>query len=531
MHHPVIIIGAGPGGLTLALKLAQFGIRALVIDKELSRSPFTKALTLQPRTLEVLDDLGLLDLFVAHGNVIDKTDFFSNGSFVGSIQYGNLPSKCGCLLSITQPDSGKILEEAAAAHGIEVLRGVECIDVLIDGSVGCVKVKNTVTGKEETLKADYIIASDGGRSFVRSLFLKRNALKLTHEFRYDSNFIMGDFEMNDYPFPRNQRNTYFKNNAIFGLIPMVYPSVRVVAFGLRNEKDPSPKNEEFDQMAREMELCLDMSQGKWLSRFYPSRFMLDRFRIGPLFFVGDAAHIISPIGAQGMNLSIEDGYNLAWKLGMVLARGVDSSILDSYQQERMASAKLVLEETDQLHKKLSSSLRNLLFRLQLKLLKQPSTSDFVLLKQTQFYIDYPSIQVCKKKKSAFYSGGRLINGKCLRPERTTLFDHLAKDHWTVLINGESAEAVSLDSILKECKNQGSASFLFLSSGNRCEHPLPSLTLNPGDPLCERLKHSAPILVISPDKYVFRSYSIQQWKEEGMKQSNFFSEVLSTSRSV
>ncbi len=486
----VVIVGAGPGGLVLALTLSQFGIKPILIDKEKERSHFTKALTLQPRTLELMQSFHLLERFKEKGNLIRKTQFFANKIHVGSIEYGNLPSSCGFLLSITQPESESILESALKEKGIVIQRGVGCTDVEIRKGKAFVKVERVDSQRQEVYEADYVIAADGGKSTLRSLFLKKGDLQLTHEVRYDSNFIMGDFRMENYPFPRDERYTYFKNRAIYALIPMTYPYVRVVAFGLQGAADLTPRLEEFSFAIKEgIGTDLDITQGEWLSRFYPSRFMLNRFRLGPLFFLGDAAHIVSPIGAQGINLSIEDAYNLGWKLGMVICEKSAPSLLDTYSLQRMKAAQVVLEETNQLHKNLSNPIRNFFFLQQLKFLKRPEISRLVLLKQTQFFIDYPET----KKTEGFSSGMRLFNVPCIFPDQTSLFDHLSSLGWTFLVNLESEEKI--DS-LPDFQPVFSISS---KSGS-------DLLIDEQSTFCKRLKKSPPLLVISPDRYIFKTFT-------------------------
>jgi 2-polyprenyl-6-methoxyphenol hydroxylase-like FAD-dependent oxidoreductase len=516
MKKSILIVGAGPGGLIAALTLVRFGIQPIIIEKNKERTSFTKALSLQPRTLEIIDHLSLLERYIDCGKRIQRTNYHVNKKHVGTVDYGQLPSKCNHLLSITQPDSERVFEEALQAEGIFVQRGVECIDFMQTPDRCFSKIRNIDKGTEETLESDYVIAADGGRSFLRSLLLKKKEVQLLHEVRYNSNFIMGDFAMEEYPYLRDERNTFFGNNAICGLIPMRDPYVRIVAFGLRKSVEQSPTIEEFDEVLQKIVgKKFDLQRGEWLSRFYPSRFMVDRFRVGNLFLVGDAAHIISPIGAQGINLSIEDAYNLGWKLGMVIAQKADSTLLDTYESDRKSAASVVLKETNALHRKLSNSFLNFFFMQQLKFLKKPDVNRFVMQKQTQFFIDYPNMDIKqnKKKPETFYSGGRLINGRCKWPPNVYFFDLLSKHKLTLLFNFLSFEwterqlkktffeTVSFSSICFPLSILNDSLVDSDTSESFCR-------IASSEELVSRLKSSPFFLLVSPDHYVRKTYSIE-----------------------
>lgn len=489
MKPLVIIIGAGPGGLTIALTLALYGIPYMLVEKTEERSAFTKALTLQPRTLEILDGLHLLEQLLSRGNRITKNHLWKNGSRVGSFDYTNIPSRCNYLLSVTQPEVEKILESALLARGGVIHRGLECVDVLINDP-GCqVTLQNVHTGLQETIQASYVIAADGGKSRIRSLLLQRGLIRLEKQGRYDTNFIMGDFTMPNYPFDRSERQTFFGSQTLCTFIPMTFPDVRVVAFGLKKATDSEPLPSEFNDITQRVAgQTLDLNQGKWLNRFYPARFIVNSLRVGSLFFVGDSGHIISPIGAQGINLSIEDAYNLGWKLGMVLANKAHRSLLDSYHTERTVAALTVLKETNALHKDLSHTLRHFFFMHKLAFLKNPEVSHTVLLKQTQFFIDYgkkKSPSSCKKP-SPFYKGMRLIDG-------SDLFDHLPATSFSLLLNPWSKTK------LEEIPFNTIPSFCLLVS-------LKTIVSDTTSHLYRRLEQSAPYLLVRPDRYIMDTYT-------------------------
>lgn len=521
MKKTVIIIGAGPGGLTLALTLVQFGIKPIIVEKTKKKSLFTKALSMQPRTLEIMDCFSLLPHFLDKGNQIKKNNFHVNGSFVGELDFEQLPSKCNYLLSITQPETENILATALLKDGIEIQWGKECIDVETKEECNLIRLKNSETGEQETLLANYVIAADGGKSTLRDLFIKKRVIRLTHETRYQSNFIMGDFAMEHYPYQRDERNIFFANKMICVLIPMIYPDVRVVAFGLQKHQDSDPNPDEFAQLTEKMtHQKFDFRHGKWLSRFYPSRFMVSQFRVGNVFFIGDAAHIISPIGAQGINLSIEDGFNLGWKLGMLLQNKADPTILDTYQVERMHATRVVLDETNGLHNKLSNSFRNFIFMQELKMIKFPKINALVLHNQTQFSIDYPAPDnmstPIRKHKQALKAGSRMINARENSLSNAFLFDQMKSTEFSFVINFLSKEWQEdhLVNIQKHFENlDNTDSIVAINNGCHVAFKLSFTQFKIGadTELHHRLEHSPFFLMIAPDKYVYRSFSIEETK--------------------
>lgn len=485
---PVVIIGAGPGGLTIALTLALYSIPYMLVEKTEERSPFTKALTLQPRTLEILDGLHLLEPLLPRGNQIRKTHLWKNKSRIGSFDYTDLPSQCNYLLSVTQPEVEKMLESALLARGGVIHRGLECVDVL-NVENGCqVCLQNVHTGLQKTIQASYVIAADGGKSRIRSLLLQRGIIKLEKQARYDTNFIMGDFTIPNYPFDRSERQTFFGSQTLCTFIPMVFPEVRVVAFGLKKATNSEPLPSEFNDITERVAgQKLDLSSGKWLNRFYPARFIVNSLRVGSLFFIGDSGHIISPIGAQGINLSIEDAYNLGWKLGMVLRDRAPTSLLDSYHTERTIAATTVLNETNTLHKDLSHTVRHFFFMHKLAFLKNPEVNHTVLLKQTQFFIDYAKNKspTSRKKPIAFRKGMRLIN-------ESNLFSQLPTTSFALLINP-----------LSKTKPEEIP----------CLPPnwivVKAIVTDNTSHLYRRLEQSAPYLLVRPDRYIQETYTSAQ----------------------
>ena len=506
---PIVIVGAGPAGLTLALVLARYGIKAVVIEKNLERSNHTKALSIQPRTIELIDRLGLLEKFLAHGQTLQKNNFWVNKKHVSTLDYGKLPSKCNYLLAITQPNIERLLEEALTQEGVYVSRGVEClsVDALKDHNI--LKLKDLKNNTLVEFTSPYVVIAEGGKSPTRTDFLHKGLIKLEKKARYASNFIMGDFTIQNYPFKRDERNTFIANKKICVFIPMVYPEVRIVTFGLKTKEDLEPNPDEFLNIVKQMtEEEMDLSQGKWMNRFYPSRFMVDKFQVNNLFFVGDAAHIMSPIGAQGINSAIEDAYNLGWKLGLCLRNTREKSLLSSYEIERQEAAKSVLDATHELHSKLSNPFLNFLFMQQLKLLQRPEINQLVMFKQTQFFMNYSvgarsnkrALKKSEMGKGPFLKGSRFLN-IWSDSSKTFLFSLLSNTRLTILVNLLSDKYHSEQAYKEFADNNDVVVIIDINSPTKL-HFKNAFTVDTTEKISHRLKQSAPFIIISPDNYIY-----------------------------
>ncbi|MQY21689.1 FAD-dependent monooxygenase [Nocardia macrotermitis] len=332
----VIIAGAGPTGLTLAAELRRGGIDVLLLEQRSHRSvDGSRAAGMQPRTLEMLDQRGIADRFLAEGPPAPDLS-----SFAGiTVDYSALPSRFPYLLNIFQADAERLLEDVAAELGAPVrwstvVTGVEQdatgVDVAVDGPAG-----------PATLRGSYLVACDGGRSTIRKLtgvaFPGTDATTVS---------LTGDVELDDPP-PRR----LFLDRRELGTISAMqfrpgWFRVQTSESERRAAPDAPVTIEELRASARRVAgTDFGMHSPRWLSHFNDATRQVERYRIGRVLLAGDAAHIHFPYGGQGMNMGMQDAFNLGWKLAAVLRGEAAAALLDTYHEERHAVGAATLKLT------------------------------------------------------------------------------------------------------------------------------------------------------------------------------------------
>ena len=345
---PVLIVGAGPTGLTLAADLARRGIEVRIIDKAPAYFAGSRGKGVQPRTLEVLDDLGIVDRVIAHGrfhlpfrgydglNIIGDLDLHEGRHPTPDVPYASP-------LIIPQWRVEEILRDLVFAHGARVELATELIDVEQDERTVTATLRR---GDDlERVRAEYLVAADGGRSFVR----KRLDVGFEGETWTDERMLVGDVRATG--LDRDHWHSWPKHqDGWVGLCPL--PSTDAFQFQAQipPNGEPEPSLELFQRIVTERTGRTDivLSDPTWLSLYRANVRMVDRFRVGRVLLAGDAAHVHSPAGGQGMNTGMQDAYNLGWKLAAVL-RGAPGPLLDTYEEERLPIAAWLLGITTRLH--------------------------------------------------------------------------------------------------------------------------------------------------------------------------------------
>ena len=342
----VIIIGAGPTGLALACQLIRYGIDFVIIDKNESITPHSKAIGVQARTLEIYEQIGLADKLVAEGQVVERARLIVSGEVRGEAnfrEFGKGMSPYPFVLIVEQGRHEKVLHDYITANGKEVGWRTELESFSQDeAGVSCVIKK--ANGETEAIEAKYLIGCDGAKSRVR------HSLGLTFEgSTFERIFYVADVEI-DWDFPHDAGHAFLLRTNLLVFFPMRgNQQWRIVGtFPEEFAKDEGDVlyGEIEEQIRRDAELDLDITKVNWFSTYKVHTRRVNRFSEGRCFLAGDSAHIHTPAGAQGMNTGIQDGYNLAWKLAMVLRGHADDRILETYNEERLENAKDLLETTD-----------------------------------------------------------------------------------------------------------------------------------------------------------------------------------------
>ena len=346
----ILIVGAGPTGLTMASELTRHGIPCRIIDQKSGVTDKTKALSVQSRTMEVFEDMGIVDEVLERGRIVSGFSMYSEGKRIFQVTSGELDTPYSFNMLYPQFETERSLYNHLTNLGADVDWNTEVLELEQNEQI---KVKlQDAKGNMESLEPDYLIACDGGRSFCR----KALDIKLAGE-TFDSEFLIADLTLDwDNPPMKDEWHGYFTDRG-FVLIASLdgkdsWRMVMEVPWDMQDESDTShyeqPTFAEFKQMFERLDALpgIELTEPNWISRFRIHRRIIDRFRHGNVFFAGDAGHLHSPAGGQGMNTGIQDAYNLAWKMALV-CRGIGKpELLDTYNTERYPIIKRQVQTTD-----------------------------------------------------------------------------------------------------------------------------------------------------------------------------------------
>jgi 2-polyprenyl-6-methoxyphenol hydroxylase-like FAD-dependent oxidoreductase len=341
----VLISGAGPVGLTLANELVRHGISVRIVDKSAARTDKSKALVLWSRTLELLDDAGYAEDFLSSGMPAHGAQISTGTQVVARVSFDMIDSRFAYALMIAQSETERVLEERLAAAGVTVERTVE-VTGFSDNGASVEAMVTKANGARETIQADWLVGCDGAHSTVR------HGLGFAFEgSTLPSHWALADGHIEGLA-PADHLHIFWHRDGILAFFPIVGDRWRVVA-NLGPAKDgethPDPTLDEINVlMARRGSPGIVMSDPVWLAAFRINERKVRDYSRGRVFLAGDAAHIHSPAGGQGMNTGMQDAFNLAWKLALVIEGAAKPSLLDSYSPERTAVGDRVLKNAGRL---------------------------------------------------------------------------------------------------------------------------------------------------------------------------------------
>ncbi|MBN9090030.1 MAG: FAD-dependent monooxygenase [Reyranella sp.] len=344
-HARVLVVGAGPVGLTLANELVRHGISVRIVDKAAERTDKSKALVLWSRSLELFDDAGYAEPFLPAGFQCRGAQISNGKEVMARVSFDSVDSRYAYALMIPQSETERILEERLAAHGVRVERSVELTAFADKGTVVEATLRKA-DGATETLTADWLAGCDGAHSTVR------HGLEFAFEGNtLESDWILGDGFISGLE-PNDRLHIFWHRDGILAFFPIVGSRWRVVAdFGVATGggRRPDPSLDEVNEvMAHRGSPTLAMTDPVWLASFRINERKVRDYRKGRVFLAGDAAHIHSPAGGQGMNTGMHDAFNLAWKLALVIKGSAKPALLDSYSPERTAVGERVLRNAGRL---------------------------------------------------------------------------------------------------------------------------------------------------------------------------------------
>ncbi len=332
----MIVAGGGPTGMMLAAELRLHGVRVVVLEKDAEPTPVVRSLGLHVRSIEVMDQRGLLERFLAHGTRHPLGGFFAG---ITTPAPERLDTTYPWVLGIPQPITDRLLTEHAAELGADIRRGTALVGLSQDDQGVTAELADGTR-----LRARYLVGCDGGRSTVRTLLgvgfpgEPSTAETLLGEMRTDmpAETLMATMT--------EVRKTQLR----FGFMPLgdgVY-RVGVPAEGVAEDRSVPPTMEEFRRRLQAVAgTDFGVHSPRWLSRFGDATRLADRYRVDRVLLCGDAAHVHPPAGGQGLNLGVQDAFNLGWKLAAAVAGWAPEGLLDTYETERRPVAADVLTNT------------------------------------------------------------------------------------------------------------------------------------------------------------------------------------------
>jgi 2-polyprenyl-6-methoxyphenol hydroxylase-like FAD-dependent oxidoreductase len=342
MTRTVLIVGAGPVGLTAATELARYGIAVRIVDKSPQRTDKSKAVVLWSRTLELLDRGGGSAPFREAGfNVHAVNVVADDGSTMGHVTMDTVDSPYPFALMLPQSETERLLEDRLRGFGVEVERNVE-VTRLAARADGAEAVLRHADGTEETLHADWLLGCDGAHSIVRSTL----GIEFVGETMM-SDWMLADIHMRGYPFSDTEASVYWHHNGVFVIFPLAPGRYRVIANlpMTAGQRSPDPTLEQVQAIIDERGPAgMVAFDPVWLAGFRINGRKVSNYRAGRMFLLGDAAHIHSPAGGQGMNTGMQDAFNLSWKLALVIKGICSDALLDSYSPERSKVGDEVLKD-------------------------------------------------------------------------------------------------------------------------------------------------------------------------------------------
>ena len=445
IRSDVLIIGAGPTGLVLALWLTKLGVNVRVLDKTAEPGTTSRALAVQARTLELYRQLNLADAVVERGHKVPAVNLWVKGEPAARLPFERIGSDLTpypFLHIFPQDQHERLLIERLEALGVSVERRTELVS-FTDGGERVIARLRGPEGQEETCEASYIAGCDGARSIVRET--------IGTGFRggtYRQLFYVADVEAAG-PALDGELHVDLDEADFLAVFPLAGKGRARLIGTVRDERADHANTLKFEDVSDRAitNLKVNVQKVNWFSTYHVHHRVTEHFRKGRAFLLGDAAHIHSPAGGQGMNTGIGDAINLAWKLATVLAGHAPDKLLDSYEAERIGFARRLVATTDRVFSfataegRIADILRTRVVPVLFpKVIAFEAVREYIFRTVSQITLNYRGCPLSAGSAGHVHGGDRLpwvpIDGK-------DNFESLAAITWQVHVYGSaSAELVT-----------------------------------------------------------------------------------------
>jgi 2-polyprenyl-6-methoxyphenol hydroxylase-like FAD-dependent oxidoreductase len=503
-HTKVLIVGAGPSGLMMAAQLLRHGVQPIIIDSKQGPTSYSKALAVQARSLEIYRQLGVIDRVMANGKQAGGVTFNAAGKKIASMSLANVgkgQTLFPYVFLYQQSKNERLLLDFLTQNCCPVYWDTNLIS--LTQTAKQVEVQLQSGTETIALSCDWVVGADGAHSTVRKqLQIPFNGDTYTHK------FYLADVELDNPGLNNEQVLLYLSKKDFAGFFPMPEKNCYRM-LGNLPELDKPFEDIQLEGVLPYLDevvgLNIKVVQNNWFTTYRLHHRMADNFRRQRCFLVGDAAHIHSPVGGQGMNTGLQDAYNLAWKLAGVAKGQLNESILDSYAAERMPVAKQLLNTTDKVFKiVMSTSWMTMLFKkwIMPKLLQlvwsRKSLREVFFKRVSQIYISYrhSAISLHLSNAKNIKAGDRLPYIKVFdekKQEETDLHQWCCKPGFTLIVLGKLQE-IDLFTLAKWItQNYGAAiNFFYLPPSTKNNNVFAAFEVKEG-------KKKA--LIVRPDMHI------------------------------